>query len=50
MKDNGTSQNYPKGNLKAMIHFAEYIGEATSFYNVGYKQVVKFLDTKIKPE
>jgi hypothetical protein len=33
-----------------MIHFAEYIGEATSFYNVDYKQVVKFLDTKIKPE
>jgi hypothetical protein len=50
MKDNGTSQNYQKGNLKAMIHFAKYIGEATSFYNVDYKQVVKFLDTKIKPE
>jgi hypothetical protein len=50
MKDNGTSQNYQKGNLKAMIHFAEYIGKATSFYNVDYKQVVKFLDTKIKPE
>jgi hypothetical protein len=27
MKDNGTSQNYLKGNLKAMIDFAEYIGE-----------------------
>ena len=27
MKDNGASQNYQKGNLKAMIHFAEYIGE-----------------------
>jgi hypothetical protein len=25
MKDNGTSQNYQKGNLKAMIHFAEHI-------------------------
>jgi hypothetical protein len=24
MKDNGTSQNYQKGNLKAMIHFAEH--------------------------
>ena len=22
MKDNGTSQNYQKGNLKALIHFA----------------------------
>jgi hypothetical protein len=29
MKDNGTSQNYQKGNLKAMVHFAEHIGAAT---------------------
>jgi hypothetical protein len=47
MKDNGTSQNYQKGNLKAMIHFAEDIGEATSFLEVNHKQVVRFLDTKI---
>lgn len=47
MKDNGTSQNYQKGNLKAMIHFAEHIGEATSFFEVNHKQVVRFLDTKI---
>jgi hypothetical protein len=32
MKDNGTSQNYQEGNLKAMIHFAERIGTATSFF------------------
>jgi hypothetical protein len=32
MKDNGTSQNYQKGNLKAMIHFAEYIGPSVSFF------------------
>lgn len=50
MKDNCTSENYHKGNLKAMVHFAEYIGAATSFYNVNRKQVVGFLDTKIKPE
>jgi hypothetical protein len=50
MKDNGTSQNYQKGNIKAMIHFAEHIGLATSFYDVDNKQVVGFLDTKIKPE
>jgi hypothetical protein len=50
MKDNGTSQNYQKGNLKAMNHFGEYIGAATSFYDVDHKQVVRFLDTKIKPE
>jgi len=29
MKDNGTSQNYQKGNLKTIIHFAEYINERT---------------------
>ena len=50
MKDNGTSQNYQKGNLKAMIHFAEHIGPTTSFYDVDHKQVLRFLDTKIKPE
>jgi hypothetical protein len=26
MKENGTSQNYQKGNLKAMIHFAQHTG------------------------
>jgi integrase/recombinase XerD len=50
MKDNGTSQNYQKGNLKAMIHFAENTGAATSFFDVDHKQVVRFLDSKIKPE
>jgi integrase/recombinase XerD len=50
MKDNGTSQNYQKGNLKAMVHFAEHIGAATSFYEVDNKQVIRFLDTKIKTE
>jgi integrase/recombinase XerD len=50
MKDNGTSQNYQKGNLKAMIHYAEHIGAATSFFDVDYRQVLRFLDTKIKPE
>jgi site-specific recombinase XerC len=49
MKDNGTSQNYQKGNLKAMVHFAEHIGAATS-YEVDNKQVIRFLDTKIKTE
>jgi hypothetical protein len=48
MKDNGTSQNYQKGNLKAMVHFAEHIRPATSFQDVNHKQVIRFLDTKIK--
>jgi hypothetical protein len=40
MKDNGTSQNYQKGNLKAMIHFAEHIGAATSFFDIDHKQIL----------
>ena len=50
MKDNVTYQNYQRGNLKAMVHFAEHIDAATSFYDVNYKQVLGFLQTKIKPE
>lgn len=52
MKNNGTSQNYQKGNLKAMIHFAQHIGAATSLYDVviDSKQIIIFLDTKIKSE
>ena len=43
MKDNGTSQNYQKGNLKAIIHFSEHMGQGTSFFDVDYKQLF-FLD------
>jgi hypothetical protein len=50
MKDNGTSENYQKENLKAMVHFAELVGPATSFYDVDHKQIIKFLNTKIKTE
>jgi len=50
MKDNGTSENDQKGNLKAMVHFAEYIGAETSFYDVNHKQIIRFLDSKMKSE
>jgi integrase/recombinase XerD len=50
MKDNGTSESYQKGNLKAMVHFAEHIDAATSFYDVDHKQIIRFLDTKITTE
>jgi hypothetical protein len=50
MKDNGNSENYQKGNLKAMVHFVEYIGEATSFYDLDHKQITMFLDSKMKSE
>ena len=50
MKDKGASQNYQKGNLKAMVHFAEHIGAATSFNDLDHKQIIRFFDTKIKPD
>jgi hypothetical protein len=50
MKDNGTSQNYQKGNFKALIHFAEHIGAATMFYDIGHKEIARFLGTKIKSD
>jgi integrase/recombinase XerD len=51
MKNNGTFQNYQKGNLKAMVHFADHLGPTTSFYDINRQdQIVRFLDTKIKPE
>jgi integrase/recombinase XerD len=50
LKDNDTSENYQKGNLKAMFHFAEYLGPDITFYDVKKKeQILAFLDTKIKP-
>ena len=33
-----------------MIHFAGYTGLATCFYDVDHKEVVTFLDAKIKLE
>jgi hypothetical protein len=44
VEDNGSSQNYQKGNLKAMIHFAEYIGQATSFYELllTYRRLMQY--------
>jgi hypothetical protein len=33
-KDDGISENYRKGNLKAMVHFADQLGQVISFYDV----------------
>jgi integrase/recombinase XerD len=33
-----------------MVHFADHIGTETSFYDVHHKQIISFLDTKIKSE
>jgi hypothetical protein len=51
MKDNATSENYQKGNLKAMVYFAEYLGPTISFYDVNKQEIIiSFLDRKTKTE
>jgi uncharacterized protein YqeY len=34
----------------AMVHFVEHIGATTSLHDVDHKQVIRFLDRKIKTE
>jgi integrase/recombinase XerD len=34
----------------AMVHFVEHIGATTSFHDVDHKQVIRFLERKIKTE
>ena len=43
MKDNDTSENYQKGNLKAMIHFAEYLDPVIHFYDVNRQEQINQL-------
>ena len=40
MKDNDTSENYQKGNLKATIHFAEYLDPVIHFYDVNRQEQI----------
>jgi hypothetical protein len=49
-KDNSTSQKLSERNLMAMAHFVKHIGATTSSYDVDHKQVIRFLDRKIKTE
>jgi hypothetical protein len=50
MKDIGTSEKYQKASLKAMLHFADHLSSATSFYDVKLKKRGRQILTKIKPE
>jgi hypothetical protein len=46
---NATSERHKNNNLKAVIAFAEFLGNETTFYQISTKeQVIKFLDTKIR--
>jgi hypothetical protein len=38
MKDNGTSENYQKASLKAIVHFADRLSSEGSFYDVIVKK------------
>ncbi len=50
LKDRDTSENYQKGMIKAIVHFAGYLDPDTSFYDITRpEQIVAFLNTKIKP-
>ena len=49
LKSKDTAENYQKGMVKAMVHFAEYLGPDTEFYDIKRaQQIIAFLDTKIK--
>jgi integrase/recombinase XerD len=46
-----TSESYQNGLLKALIRYAEYLGENTTFYQVQEKeQILDFLDSKRKTD
>lgn len=49
-KDNSTSQKLSERDLMAMAHFVKHIGATTSSHDVDHKQVIRFLDRKIKTE
>jgi hypothetical protein len=49
MKYNDTSKNYQKGNLKALIHFPEYLDPVIPFYDVNWQeQLNQFLGLEDK--
>lgn len=50
-KDNGSSEHNQNNNLKAVIAFAKFLGDSTTFYDIKKKeQITSFLDTKINKE
>jgi integrase/recombinase XerD len=49
LKSNGVSERHQHNALKVMIPFANYLGPATSFFDIKSKeQILAFLDTKKK--
>jgi integrase/recombinase XerD len=49
MRDNGASERHQNNALKAVIGYAKFLGENTTFYDINEKeQITAYLDTKIK--
>lgn len=48
MCDNGASERHQNNALKAVIGYAKFLGENTTFYNINTKeQIIAYLDTKM---
>ena len=51
MKSNGVSEQHQNNNLKAVLNFADFVGEKVSFTEINKsEQVLSFLNTKIRSE
>lgn len=51
MRDNGASERHQNNALKAVIGYAKFLGENTTFYEVNTKgQITAYLDTKMNSE
>ena len=51
MKSNGVSERHQNNNLKAVLNFADFVGEKVSFPEINKsEEVLSFLNTKIKSE
>lgn len=49
MKSNGVSERHQNNNLKAVINFANFLGEKITFTDINRsEQVLSFLNTKIR--
>jgi hypothetical protein len=49
MRDNGASDLYQNNALKAVIGYAKFLGENTTFYDINTKaQITAYFDTKMK--
>ena len=51
MKSNSVSERHQNNNLKAVINFANFLGEKITFTDINRsEQVLSFLNTKIRSQ